>query len=60
MTNPNVSAELPGQELNDIVAFNRQLLTCHQRSELNALFQKLGQVRKQYSNHQHNWYYQTV
>jgi len=40
MTNPNVSAELTEQDLNDIVAFNRRLLTCHQRSELNVLIQE--------------------
>jgi DNA-binding CsgD family transcriptional regulator len=39
MTNSGVSAELTEQDLNDIVAFNRRLLTCHHRSELNALIQ---------------------
>ena len=36
----HVFGELSAQDLDDIVAFNRQLLTCHQRSELNALIQE--------------------
>lgn len=40
MTNSNVSGELSEQDVNDIVAFNRQLLKCHQRSELNALIEE--------------------
>ena len=40
MTNSTVSGELSEQDFNDIVAFNRQLLNCHQRSELNALIQE--------------------
>jgi DNA-binding CsgD family transcriptional regulator len=40
MTNSNVSAELTEQDLNDIVAFNRQLLDCHQRPQLNALIRE--------------------
>jgi DNA-binding CsgD family transcriptional regulator len=39
MVNSNVSGELSEQDFNDIVAFSCQLLTCHRRSELNALFQ---------------------
>ncbi len=39
MTNPSVAPELTAQDLDEIVAFNRQLLTCHQRPELNALIQ---------------------
>lgn len=40
MTDSRCSGELSEQDFNDIVAFNRQLLNCHQRSELNALIQE--------------------
>lgn len=40
MTGSGCSGELSEQDFNDIVAFNRQLLNCHQRSELNALIQE--------------------
>lgn len=39
MSDSKVSGALSERDFNDIVAFNRQLLACHQRSELNALFQ---------------------
>jgi DNA-binding CsgD family transcriptional regulator/PAS domain-containing protein len=37
LTNSNGFETLSEQDLSDILAFNRQLLRCHQRSELNAL-----------------------
>ena len=39
MANSSSSEELSEQDLNDIIAFNRQLLTCRQRPELNVLLQ---------------------
>lgn len=40
MINSDVPGELSDQDLNDIVAFNRQLLDCHQRPQLNALIRE--------------------
>lgn len=40
MAGSGCSGELSEQDFNDIVAFNRQLLNCHRRSELNALIQE--------------------
>lgn len=37
MANSDAFGKLSEQDFNDIVAFNRQLLTCHHRLELNAL-----------------------
>lgn len=40
MANSEVSRDLSDRDLNDIVAFNRELLLCRQRADLNALFQE--------------------